>query len=189
MPAAARTATFVVAAAIGAFDLGSFFYLRRHSVDFIVARRLAEAPAYALGTRISWIDQAPGALFGWARPGPEGTWSIASAAALAVRLPAPPAADLVLVAEAIPFVDARALPVRHVEVLVNGTPVAQWDFDRRRIAERVARIPRELVAGDGVVRVEFRFPDLRSPLELGSGEDWRKIALELVEWRLVAAAL
>ncbi len=188
MATAARAGVFVVAAAIGAFDLGSYFYLRWHSVDFVVARRVADAPAYALGTKVSWIEQSPGALFGWARPGPEGTWSTAPAAALIVRLPAPPTGDLVLVAEVIPFIDAQKLPERHVEVLVNQTPVAQWGFDRRRIAERVARIPREVVSGDGVVRIDFRFPDLRSPLELGIGEDWRKIALQLVVWRLEAAA-
>lgn len=68
--------------------------------------------------------------------------------------------DLVLVAEVIPFIDAQKLPERHVEVLVNQTPVAQWGFDRRRIAERAARIPREVVSGDGVVRIDFRFPAL-----------------------------
>lgn len=53
MATAARAGVFVVAAAIGAFDLGSYFYLRWHSVDFVVARRVADAPAYALGTKVS----------------------------------------------------------------------------------------------------------------------------------------
>jgi hypothetical protein len=188
MSANARTAVFVVAAAIGAFDLGSYVYLKRQSVDFVVARRIADAPAYALGTKISWLGQSPGAIFGWARPEPLGTWSIAPAAALMVRLPARPIGDLVLVADVIPFVDARKLPERRVDVLANQTPVAQWRFDRRRIAERVARIPHDVVAADGVVRIDFRFTDLHSPLELGAGEDRRKLALLMVEWRLEAAA-
>lgn len=186
--AAARTALFVVAAVIGVFDLGSYVYLKWQSVDFVVARRISAAPTYALGTKVSWLGQSPGALFGWARPDPLGTWSIAPAAALIVRLPARPAGDLILVAEVIPFVDAGKLPERRVEVLVNQAPVAQWEFDRRRIAERVARIPRHVIADDGVVRIDFRFPDLHSPLELGAGEDWRKIAMLMVEWRLEPAA-
>lgn len=186
--AAASAAVFAVAAAIGAFDLGSYAYLRLNSVDFVVARRIASAPTYVPGTKVSWLGQSPGALFGWARPDPLGTWSIAPAAALIVRLPACPIRDLVLVADVIPFVDAQKLPGRRVDVLVNQTPVAQWEFDRQRIAERVARIPRDVVADDGIVRIDFRFPDLRSPLELGAGEDWRKIALLMVEWRLEAVA-
>lgn len=181
---AARTGAFLLAVAIGAFDLGSYVYLKRESVDFVVARREAQAPLYRLDTVVSWRGQAPGALSGWSRPEPHGTWSAAPAAALAARLPGRPEADLVLTATVTAFVDHRRLPVRYVDVLVNRTPVAEWRFDGDQPVERTARIPRAVITDDGLVRIDFRFREVHSPLELGISPDPRQLSMMLAEWRL-----
>jgi hypothetical protein len=175
---------FILAAAIGAFDLGSYLYLKRQSVDFVVAGRQREAPIHRLDSTVSWQGQAPGALFGWSRPEPAGTWSAGPVAALALKLPGRPAGDVVLTARVVAFVDRIKLPVRHVDVLVNRVPVAEWRFDGDQPVERAARIPRALIADDGLVRIDFRFREVHSPVELGTGPDPRKLSMQLLEWRL-----
>ena len=82
------------------------------------------------------------------------------------------------------FVDRRKLPVRHVDVLVNRAPVAEWRFDGDQPVERTARIPRALIADDGLVRIDFRFREVHSPVELGTGPDPRKLSMKLLEWRV-----
>jgi hypothetical protein len=177
---------FASAIAIGAFELGSLFFLSRESVDFVAARRQRNAPVYQLGTTISWQDQAPGALFGWYPAEPIGTWSAGPAAALAVKLPERPVTDLLLIVVAGAFVDEPELPARDVDVLVNRKPVAKWQFNSRDIVQRTARIPYHLVTDDLIVRVDFRFHEVHSPRELGLSPDSRRLTMRLFNWRLDA---
>lgn len=181
----ARMSVFLVAAAIGAFDLGSYVYFKRESVDFVVARRESAAPPCQLGVPISWQGQAPGALLGWFRPEATGTWSAGPAAALAARLPGRPAGDLLLTARAIAFVVPGRLPSRQVDVFVNRTPVAVWRFDSGQPVEQTARIARTLVADDGLVRVDFRFRDAGYAMDPGDGAP--RLGIKLIDWRLEPA--
>lgn len=177
----------VVVAALVAFEAGSLLYLKYASVDFVVARREASAPLYQVGSVVSWTQSTFGALSGWSPPESIGTWSVRSVAMLGVTLPQPPAEDLVFTAHAMALVDSRALPVRSVDVLANGTPVAHWVFTDDRLTERSARIPHGLVAGDGRLRVEFRFDGARSPFELGIGQDRRRISMLIARWKIEPA--
>jgi hypothetical protein len=186
-PSRAAAVVFVVAAAIGAFDLASLLYLRHASVDFVVTRREREMPDYRLGETVSWRHRASGQLFGWARPDGGGAWTVRAASALAVRLVERPVDDLEMGALVLAFVDDRRMPTREVEVLVNATPVAQWRFDSGETVRRTARIPAGLVGSDGIVRVEFRMAEHRSPQEPGVSADTRKLGIALVEWRIDTA--
>jgi hypothetical protein len=67
---------------------------------------------------------------------------------------------------------------------VNRIPVAEWRFDSDQSVERTAQIPRDLVADDGLLRIDFRFREVHSPLELGIGPDPRPLSMMLAEWRL-----
>jgi hypothetical protein len=95
--------------------------------------------------------------------------------------------DLEMGALVLAFVDDRRMPTREVEVLVNATPVAQWRFDSGETVRRTARIPAGLVGSDGIVRVEFRMAEHRSPQEPGVSADTRKLGIALVEWRIDTA--
>jgi hypothetical protein len=183
-PRTARFAVFAAALALGAFNLGSYWYLKRASADFVVAGRTAEAPPYQVGTVVSWNRPSPGALFGWSRPEAGGTWTDARAAALAFRLPGRPEQDLVLTADVIAFVDPHRLPVRHVDVFVNGAPAAEWRLEHDRPTQRTVPVVRGRVKDDGVVRVDFRFREVHSPAELGTGPDTRTLSMMLLQWRL-----
>jgi hypothetical protein len=175
---------FAAAATIGAVELASFLYLRHASVDFVVARREREMPIYRLGETVDWRTRATGQLHGWARPEGGGAWTVRPVAALAAKLAEQPEGDLELAALVRPFVDERRLPRREVEVLVNATKVAHWSFDRGGVVRRTARIPASLVGSDGVVRIEFRLAEHRSPQQLGVGADTRQLGIALVEWRI-----
>lgn len=183
----ARAAIFLAAAAIGAFDLGSYAFFKRESVDFVVARRQGEAPACRIGVPISWQGQAPGALSGWFRPEATGAWSSGPAAALAARLPGRPGGDLLLVARVSAYVGPGRLKSRQVEVFVNHAPVAVWQFDHGEPMERTARVARTLVVGDGIVRVDFRFPDAGYAMDAGGGDRAPRAGMKLIDWRLEPA--
>lgn len=186
MEARARIGIFVAAAALGAFDLGSYAYLKRESVDFVVARREREAPAVTPGVALSWQGQAPGALFGWFAPEPAGTFSAEHAAAFAARLPGRPPGDLLLTAKVSALVHHERKQARRVDVLVNGAPVATWEFLLSEPVEQTARIPPALVRDDGLVRVELRVRDASSAWDAGDGKP--RLGTRLVEWRLEPVA-
>jgi hypothetical protein len=180
-------AVFGIAVAIGAFDLGSFLYLRLASRDFIVERREQALALVKLGERVDWRNAAPGQIAGWSRPEAAGTWSVGERSVLAVRLAEPPAGDLVLTAWVWGVVHEQRLPVREVVVLAGGTPVATWRLERLAPEARTARIPLSAVGADGVLRVTFRFPEHRSPRDLRINSDTRRIGIMLTEWQLDAA--
>jgi hypothetical protein len=180
----ARVAVLVVALAIGAFDIGSFAYLKAQSVDFVAARRLRDAPPYKPGTTTSWQGQAPGALFGWYQPNATGTWSAGTASALAVKLPYKPAGDMLLTIKAGASVEYLKLPARPVDVLVNGTLVAKWQLDSAHVLEYIALVPSSLLTDDRVLRIDFRFQPVQRPRDFGVSADSRRLAMRLVEWRL-----
>ena len=187
VPNLRRGVVFGIAVAIGAFDLGSFLYLRHASRDFIVARREQSIPLVKLGERVVWRNAAPGQLVGWSRPEAAGTWSVGERSLLAVRLAEPPAGELVLTAWVWGVVHEQRLPVREVEVLAGGTPVASWRLERFAPEARTARIPPSAVGADGVLRVTFRFPEHRSPRDMRINGDTRRIGMLLSEWQLDAA--
>lgn len=185
MEARARIGVFVAAAAIGAFDLGSYAYFKRESVDFIVARREREAPVATPGVALSWQGRAPGALFGWFAPEASGSFSAERAAAFAARLPGRPPGDLLLVAKVSALVHHERHRARRVDVLVNGAPVATWEFAVDAPVEQAARIPAALIRDDGLVRVELRVRDAASAWDAGDGKP--RLGTRLIEWRLEPA--
>jgi hypothetical protein len=178
----------VVAVAIVAFDLGSLLYLEHASRDFVVARREQALPLVRLGEPVSWRGQAPGQLYGWAAPTDLGTYTASEAAVLAFRIEGRPVDDLVLTAIVSAIVHERSLPVRNVTIAVNKTPVAHWRFDSGEFVTRTVAIPRALLADDGVVRLEFRLAEVRSPSELRLGADARRLGMCLASWTLDPSA-
>ena len=168
-------------AACRACDLGSLGDLRQ------------ERPSlYTLGERISFAKGESGADYavrGWARPEAWGTWSVGPAALLAFDLGEAPSRDLSLEIEGLPFVN-RQHPRQRVELVVNGTPLQSLVYQRPQAFEkRRMMIPRALLSGDGRrVEIELRFPDARSPRELGRSDDDRRLGLGLVSVRLIDQA-
>lgn len=177
---------FVLAAAIGAFDIGSYVWLRANSEDFVEAGG-SRALSYALGDTIAWTGRAPAALKGWWRSDPSGAWSVAKEASLVIRLRSSPDRDLELQVLVAGFVEPHALPARQVEVLVNRTPVARWTLDTPDPVECIAHVPRPIVAESPIMRVDFRFGEERSPADLGLSADRRALGMRLIQWRLAPA--
>jgi hypothetical protein len=174
----------VMVAAIAVFDVASVAFLKRNSVDFLQARDERKAPVVALDTAISWREHAPGALHGWFPPESAGAWSSGPEASFAMRLAEAPAGDLMLVAKVAGLVEPHRLPVRHVDVFINRVRAGEWVLDGSGIVSRTVRIERHLVASDNVIRVDFRFREVTSPMALELGLDPRKVSMLMVEWQL-----
>jgi hypothetical protein len=125
---------------------------------------------------------------GWWNTEIWGTWS-SDEAAVTVNLPEPMDSDLLLEAMVGGYVNQKNPDVR-VQVLVNNTPVGEWNFHYRPGADPYEQ--RDLVISKQALNrqhppvILFRVSGTNSPQQLGLGGDPRKLGLAMVKMRLVA---
>jgi hypothetical protein len=179
-----RLLLFAAVVFVASFELISVIHFVRESKDFIVARREGRLHLYTLGERVTWRGQSRGQIYGWTRPDPHGAWSIGPRASLAVRILDPQFADLQLVVLADGLIDASRISARSVSVAVNKRDLAQWRFDTPGPVTREVRIPRDVIADERIVRVDFRIDHSRSPRTLGLSGDTRALGFRVIEWQL-----
>jgi len=118
---------------------------------------------------------------GWSTE-PTRMWSVEPSAHLTLRLSAPPQASLVLAARV-----QVSESVTRADVVVNGRPVETWHAAPRGVHERLVEIPRDVVADDAVVRVEFRVSGATAPSEAGTGWDTRPLGIAVSGLRVCDA--
>lgn len=139
--------------------------------------RTEEPHVHPMGESISFGSAATGArhaLMGWSTPEDWGTWSDAPAASVLVRLARSPQRDALLTIEARAFVNHKH-PTQEIAVSVNRVGVGTLRYASAEMGSRTLRIPRAaLHAGDGLVLIEFRLKDAKSPRELGLDDDDRR---------------
>lgn len=157
-----------------------------------------EAAAFAQGQAARWTTGdvmafdaggRGGTLLqeGWGAPAHWGVWSVAEEASLAFRPVPRGQRALFLRALVRAFVWPQA-PTLDVDVLVDGTRVATWQFDHLRDrgrTERTLLVPASVGNAD-LMRITFRMPGCRSPREIGLGADDRRLGLALMkaQWLL-----
>jgi hypothetical protein len=143
---------------------------------------------YTLGERISFAKDGTGRQFavtGWSAAEGWGTWSEGPAAVLSFDLGTAPARDLSLEIKGIAYVSRRN-PRQQVELVANGLPLEPLVYQRpQRFEVKRITIPRRAFQERGQkLDIEMRFPDARSPRELGYSDDTRPLALGIVSLRL-----
>lgn len=117
---------------------------------------------------------------GWSAPEDWGAWSDESSAAIALVL-AEPVGDEVLSLE----LEARLLVLAGestpptLEVLANGTTVGRWTPDDGSFHELSWDLPGSLVPPSGRLELVLRVTPMRTPAELGLGEDGRTLGVGL----------
>lgn len=125
-------------------------------------------------------------LSGWSVPEAWGTWSTGKRARLRLRAAWRGSPPGFLNLDVGAFCCGE-LPEQRVEVFVNGRPAAQLRFDLQRgeTSHEAVPIPEGVWDGsDGVVEIEFRTPDSRSPDELGLSADTRVLGIRLKRLQL-----
>jgi hypothetical protein len=156
---------------------------------------------YRLGTMLTVATDDHHLLDGWCWPEPWGVWSISTQVRVALRLADDFTEDLELVFFASAFLplpeDSLEVPVR-----ANGQPLGTVAFRREDgpsfegdnlcfggSVERRLLLPREVARDpNGLVVLEFDIDRPRSLLDLGLGNDDRRIGLGLTRLALLAKA-
>ena len=137
-----------------------------------------EGKPYTLGTKARFGTGGDGVAFltsGWSSPEAGHTWSDKDSAMLTLRVE-PTSEPLVLRMQLSGLKKAPELPSQPVEVLANGTKIANWEVADE--AEHTAQIPPEVVRAEPL-RLEFKIPKATTPKQLGLGNDERVLGISL----------
>ena len=148
---------------------------------------------YALGTWLGFDDASRPlrdsvTRCGWRDPAREGSWTDGQLTMLRFRI-GDLASDLVLEIEARPYIDGQQKR-QLVELSANGVALAPLRFNKPNTTTMQLAIPSAAVAaGNGLLDLELRFPNARSPYDLGlSPTDKRIYGLFVYKLRLSAAS-
>lgn len=133
-----------------------------------------------LGETVSVAAGQPGTSLlgaGWSAPEDWGVWSDGPLATLVLRLPPEKPVTLTVSANALP---RRQSPTRAVAVLVGGAVVGTWIIGPEQATFSVTLPPSP---GPALV-VRLRIEDPVSPIQMGLGEDPRRLGVALRSVRL-----
>jgi hypothetical protein len=116
---------------------------------------------------------------GWGGAESWATWSTGSQAQIYALLPAGHRAQRVTL-DVVPFVAAaKGLPAQRVQVSANGQTLGEFRIEAPQ--KLVLNLPPSVWDGaEGLLRLDFHFPDAAAPQALGQGEDRRMLALALL---------
>jgi hypothetical protein len=149
--------------------------------------QFAHIPPYLPGTMIDFRRGGSARWYetgGWDAREDGGSWTVGERSGMLLRLPSPPATDLLLTFKA----HASNPPQRpsfEETLRVNDSVVGDWPVTGARIEKRV-RIP-QVLARSGELRIEFLDHDPRSPAELGVSTDDRKLGLAMEAIKIIPA--
>ena len=137
----------------------------------------AMMPAYRLGDVVRAGSEHFGS--GWSSES-WGAWSLEPTTHLYLRLQSVPDNDLVLTARL-----RLSIALDNVQISVNGEPLETWSY-RQVLGPHVRQvtIPADRIPPDGSLRITFDVTNPRSPRELGTGSDERRLGVALFGVRL-----
>ncbi len=166
-------------------------YFKLYSADFIERGRIetiVSGKPYRLGQPIA-LGKRPYFYSGWSNAELIGTqtgvWSNGSRAGVAVSIGKRPDRDLRLSVKGIAGPVARGKQ-QTIGVSVNGTTIDTWHYKQGQgIVERTARIPKELVLDNGLVRIDFTFCCARAP---SGSRDLRKLGIFVLDFRILGGS-
>jgi len=150
--------------------------------------RVEEAQVYPIGERISFAQGGTSLKYagsGWSGAEPWGTWTEGSNSVVTLKLSDIPDRDMTLSIEGNAFLTDKH-PVQEIEALVNRHPVKTLRYTLpASVDTRVITIPKSLIQEKkGLLLIEFKIKNPKSPADLGLSTDSRRLGLGLVSLRL-----
>ncbi len=163
-----------------------------HGYEFVDATGYASVKGeqvYPIGERISFAQGGTSLKYtgyGWSGPEPWGRWTEGSTSIVVLKLSAIPNRDMALSIEGHAFLTDKH-SVQDIEVLVNRHPVETLRYAFPAGTDtRVITIPQSFIQEKKkLLFIEFIIKNPKSPAELGSGTDPRRLGLGLVSLRLL----
>lgn len=157
------------------------------SADTSTTRASAnEAHSYQLGTTLRFGAGTDGEAYkgaGWSTPETDHTWSDKTVSTLLFAIPTVNG-PLKLHMNLSGLVKQPELPFQPVEVVINGTKIADWQV--AGLTDYAAIIPAD-IAASGRLQVELRIPKATSPAKLGLSEDDRILGVSISEIKIEPA--
>lgn len=151
---------------------------------------LLPGPALALGHPLAMGDEAAGYLVGeWSTDAePGGRWTQGRNAGLLARVTdIPPGQALVVRVRGHGYVPSSSKIPARIAVAANGHEVASWAPGPGPDRDLVARIPPVDMGPNGLLRLDFRIENPRSPASQGEGADRRRLGLFVQSLTIEAA--
>ncbi len=139
---------------------------------------IREIEAFEIGSMIKFGERQNANEYlgnGWGEPFGIFRWTVGNEADLFLQT-GKTASDLLLTARLFPHARPGVLDAQRVRVFVNDRKIEEWVVDKK--GEYEAIIPRERI--DGYIHLRFDLPDAISALDLGLGEDGRKLAVGMI---------
>jgi hypothetical protein len=177
-------------------DPGTLCYANRtaHGYEFVDASGYSSiegGQVYPIGERISFAQGGTGHKYtgsGWFGAEPWGTWTDGSSSVVLLKPSVVPTQDMALSIEGQAFLTDKH-PVQDIEVFVNHHPVEMLRYTfPSGIDTRVITIPQSLIQEKkGLLIIEFKIKNPKSPAELGLNTDARLLGLGLVSLRMDGA--
>lgn len=136
-----------------------------------------------VGERIEFAQSSNGTQYlvsGWSGHEPQGTWSDGNVSVIV--LPFVGSLPTRLVIEGNSLVSSSH-PQQRVEIFVNdvrATAVSITSISDNHIEVLVPEEARGRITADGLLRLQFAFPDAARPVDLGINDDPRRLALHLM---------
>jgi len=138
-------------------------------------------PHYPIGTLLDFssLDTCRSFLQTgwWSDPEPFGIWSLGERSEIIIRAD-PPAGDIELIFFMRPLVGPSVFK-QVVRVFVNDIAVGEAALTDPAGSEVTARVPHAVWCASYPVRVALLLPDACVPREVGLGEDWRTLGVNL----------
>jgi hypothetical protein len=159
----------------------------RTGIDPAIAQDIASLDS---GDVISFSKETPAANrllgFGWSAAEPWGRWMDGDSASLIFKSRGALHADRRIERSVQPFL-TPAHPMQRIDVLANGTLVAQRQFRQPGAATLDFVVPGRVIGADGLVRLDIQAPDAASPASLGMGADPRRLSIGVIQLHLAGA--
>jgi hypothetical protein len=173
--------------------LGAFCYANHtvHGFEFVNASSYSSIKGgqfYSIGKRISFARGGTGPIYegaGWFGAEPWGTWTEGSTSIVTLALSDIPDRDMELSIEGWAFL-TDTNPVQDIEVLVNQHSLETLRYTFPASTDtRMITIPKSFIQErKGLLVIEFKIKNPKSPAELGLSQDTRSLGLGLVSLRL-----
>jgi hypothetical protein len=141
----------------------------------------AERPVWPLGSKVVFSRTGRGheyQNYGWALADEDATWTRGNRSTLAFTLDREPENDLEVRAVVFPARFEGSPPVR-ARILAGGTVVHELELAVQEYSEIAFTIPRDLIAGNRHLDLEFRVENPRSPREYDVNPDPRQLGIWL----------
>jgi hypothetical protein len=145
-----------------------------------VRRVLEDRHVYTWGDEIRFGIEGNSGPYrgkGWSGPHRRVTWNNGDQASLRF-LVEPPGQDVRLEMKFIPCIYPEKHTLQRVRVSANGTALAEWETDEKKIYLFAVVIPEEVLSTPELV-LKLEFPDAVRPASIGAGGDRRKLAIAL----------